>query len=91
MSHCEKVMPGLTDADILAQINAIPSHAVNTDPAWRTAREWAKAWGLERFAGKHKCDRGVAAGLMEMEERYAGEGRYVRKQSHYKFVGKRKK
>jgi hypothetical protein len=79
------------DEFVLAQINAIPGHPVNTDPAWRTVMQWAKAWDLPKNTTINKCRAGLAAGLFEVEQRYAGEGCYVRKQAHYKFVGKSKR
>lgn len=90
MRHSQSTVLGLTDADILAAINAIPLHPVNTDPAWKTVQQWASAWGVTKNTSGRKCDQGAKAGLMAVEQRYAGEGSWVRKQSHYKFIGKRK-
>ncbi len=90
MRHTASTRPGLTDADILDAINAVPGHPVNTDPSWRTVQQWGKAWGVSKNTALNKCRAGYLAGLFAKETRYAGEGCYVRKQSHYKFVGKAK-
>ncbi len=91
MKHTQSTRPGLSDSDILDAINAIPSHPINTDPKWRTVMQWAAAWGLPKNTALNKCRVGAENGLFEVEQRYAGVGCYVRKQSHYRWAGKKRK
>lgn len=89
MRHSQTTMPGLTDAEILDTINAVTTRTANTDKAWRTANQWAAAWGVSDATARRKCRKAVAAKLMAVETRWAGEGSMIREQSHYKFVGKK--
>lgn len=91
MSRGVVTMPGLTDADIAAAIDAATRHKPNADPAFRTAEQWAAAWQCHTEYARRRCKKGERAGLMKREQRYADSGARVVPVSHWKFVGAAKR
>ena len=90
MRHSQTVLPGLSDAEIAAIIDGITLRPVNNDPGWRTLKDWSRGWGVSIRSARLKCAKAEKAGLMKREKRHAGQGKSVRFQLHYKFVGKSK-
>lgn len=89
MKHTERVMPGLSPADILETIRAAAAPAPNRDPDWKTTREWAQAWGVSAMTALRELGRGLDAKLIERRDMVASYTR--RSMPHYRFTGKRKR
>jgi hypothetical protein len=51
---------------------------------WRTARQWAEAWGLQRAHTTALIRAGIEAGRVEMREFKVSSAAGIRRMPHYR-------
>jgi hypothetical protein len=82
-------MPGLTPADVLAQIRA--AEEAPPDPMCRRAVEWAEEWKMSPQNAARIIAKAIRQGQMREERRrYRKCNGTVHTASHYRWIGKAK-
>lgn len=88
MSQKPAKKPRISAEKVLEAIRQISPDNVCTDPDWKTARQWAAEWGVSGRATREYLRRGLAAGMIEYEDRKKMCGMLARRVPCYRAVAR---